>query len=279
MRTGPIISLILSIIVGVVAVFFGRSWLDSEADAALPPPPAEVIVEKVETTPVVVARERVERGDLLSNASLELVEWPNAFLPEGVLTNTDLLVGPDGSFPFALGVIVPGELIVSEKLSMRVPRDTLATLIEPGYRAVSIEVDDATGVSGFVLPDTRVDVILSRELVSSNGAVNFRPETLMRDIRVLAVDQSFASDLEGASLARTVTLQVNTTQAGQLIASSDIGRLGLALRSKDEPTLAAPVRRPVARRSAPRRTTASVRIIEGEEEQTVTAPVAAPTER
>ncbi|MEM6900997.1 MAG: Flp pilus assembly protein CpaB [Pseudomonadota bacterium] len=272
MRIGPIISLGLSIVVGIVAVVFGRTWLSNEAEAARPA--AEVIVEEVQTEAILVATALINRGDALEDVLFEVKDWPADFIPAGVIKSPSELVLPNGTPTFALGTITPGEPILAAKISRSKPRDTLAGIIEPGFRAVSIEVDDATGVAGFVLPNHRVDVILSREIISRNGAENYRPETLVRNVRVLAVDQAFGDELDGATLARSVTLEVTPTQAGSLTAGADIGRLGLALRAEEDVSIAEPVVR--RRRAAPvrRPSRASVRIIEGEEEKTVTTPVA-----
>lgn len=273
MRIGPIISLGLSIVIGIVAVVFGRTWLNNEAEAARPA--AEVVVEEVETQTILVATALIERGDALEDVLFEQRDWPVDFVPAGAMSDAGEIVLPDGSLPFALGTITPGEPILAAKISRTKPRDTLAGIIEPGFRAVSIEVDDATGVAGFVLPNHRVDVILSREILSPNTGANYRPETLVRNVRVLAVDQAFGEELDGATLARSVTLEVSPHQAGLLTAGADIGRLGLALRAEHDVSLAEPVRKP--RRTTPvrRPSRASVRIIEGEEEKTVTTPVAA----
>ncbi|MEM7663194.1 MAG: Flp pilus assembly protein CpaB [Pseudomonadota bacterium] len=273
MRIGPIISLGLSIVIGIVAVVFGRTWLNNEAEAARPA--AEVVVEEVETQTILVATALIERGDALEDVLFEQKDWPVDFVPAGAMSDAGEIVLPDGSLPFALGTITPGEPILAAKISRTKPRDTLAGIIEPGFRAVSIEVDDATGVAGFVLPNHRVDVILSREILSPNTGANYRPETLVRNVRVLAVDQAFGEELDGATLARSVTLEVSPHQAGLLTAGADIGRLGLALRAEHDVSLAEPVRKP--RRTTPvrRPSRASVRIIEGEEEKTVTTPVAA----
>jgi len=271
MRIGPIISLVLSILVGIAAVVFGRTWLNNEAEASRSAP--EVIVEEVATTQILVAKAQIERGDAVEDTLVELVAWPEDFLPEGILNDPSDLILIDGGAPFALGTIAAGEPVLTAKISRTRPRDTLAGIIEPGYRAVSIEVDDATGVAGFVLPNHRVDVILSRELISQTGARNYRPETIVRNVRVLAIDQQFGDGLDGATLARSVTLEVSPTQAGLLTAGADIGRLGLSLRAEQDVSLAEPVRKA---RPAPvrRSSTAAIRVIEGEEEKTVTTPVA-----
>lgn len=277
MRTAPIVSLGLSIVVGIAAVVFGRGWLDSEADAANVP---AAVLEQVQTRDILVANTLIERGDLLTDKSFKIVSWPEEHLPEGYLSDTSMLTGADGNFPYALGVMVPGEPLLGGKLSPNAVRDTLAGLIEPGYRAVSIEVDDATGVAGFVLPDMRVDVNVFTEVGSNRSRQpQLQARTLLQDVRVLAVDQMFTESLEGAAPARTVTLQVTPAEARALGAASLGGQVGLALRAKGEVTILPPPpapRRAAPRRSAPTKRTTTIRVIEGDTETTVTAPVARP---
>ncbi|MEL6323320.1 MAG: Flp pilus assembly protein CpaB [Pseudomonadota bacterium] len=273
MRTGPVVSLILSIIVGVLAVVFGRSWINREADAALPPE-AAVAVQAVPTVPVLVANQLIERGMVVTDDLFDVAEWPETHLPDDVVVDMSMLDGPDGARPFSLGIIAPGEPLLAQKLSRNMPRETLAGVITPGYRAVAIQVDDATGVAGFVLPDHRVDVILSREFLASNGTSEFRAEPVVEDVRVLAVDQNFDETLEGAALARTVTVEVTSRQAQSVSAAADNGRLSLSLRAKEDITLEEP--KPAPRPVTPRRqkTTTTVRVISGEQEAAVTTPIA-----
>lgn len=277
MRTAPIISLGLSIVVGIAAVVFGRGWLNSEADATNAP---AVIVEEVATQDILVADLLLQRGDLLTEDSFTTVAWPAEHLPTGALTDVASITRPDGSFPYALGVVLPGEPLLGGKLSPVAVRDTLAALIEPGYRAVSIEVDDATGVAGFVLPDTRVDVNMFTDIKNrATGETTSKAKTLLQDVRVLAVDQLFHESIDGAAPARTVTLQVTPEQAHDLGSAVGAGRIGLALRGKDDVTILPPPepvrpRRVITRRAAPKKTTATIRVIQGDEETTVSAPVA-----
>lgn len=280
MRTAPIISLILSIIVGIAAVVFGRGWLNNEAGATDGP---AVRIQEVETQRILVADIAIARGELLSAVSFRQADWPVEHLPEGVVTDVAALLGEAETYPYALGVMVPGEPLLSAKLSAISVRDTLTTLIDIGYRAVAIEVDDATGVAGFVLPDHRVDVSLfidDRDPISKEHVRLAR--TLMTDIRVLAVDQAFSENMEGAALARTVTLQVTPDQANELGLAAEVGTLGLALRPEKEPSLAvlpvakAPPRRRRTPQPIPVKKEATIRVIEGDEETTVTTPVAGP---
>lgn len=270
MRMGPIVSFGLSILVGVAAVFFGRGWLDSEADAVAVP--SEVAVQ-IDTRQILVADILIERGDLLQETSFRFADWPTEHLPEGAIEDLSVIIGPEGDFPFALGVMVPGEPLHAGKLSPNIVRDTLAPMIERGFRAVSVEVEDHTGVSGFVLPDTRVDVSVYFTIDDPNtGDKKGRSETLAQDIRVLAVDQIFGEYLEGAKPARTVTLQVTPAQAAAIGRATEIGTIGLSLRAEDEESFLPPPPRRVTRARAPARKFTQIRVIQGDDEATVTTP-------
>lgn len=277
MRAGPIVSLILSILVGIAAVVFGRGWLNSEAEAARPVVTAATEpVAAPQLTEIYVANASIARGDAVSVDSLRLVEWPADYVPLGAVSDPSDFINPDGSMPFSLGVIVPGEPVLLNKLSSQTVRDTLAQLIDPGFRAVSVEVDDATGVAGFILPDHRVDVNSFREVFNAKGDREQRGELLLSDVRVLAIDQSFAEGQDGARLARTVTLQVTPEEANRLGVAVQAGTIGLALRRTDDDTKPVQaLRRHTSQRRAtpakPRFT--NIRVIAGEAEETVSAPV------
>lgn len=279
MRTGPMISLGLSILIGIVAVFWGRGWFSSEADAgtAIIAEPVSV-AEAVQTRTILVADIQLERGDLLSRAALREEEWPVDILPQGALTEIDALLSDEGTWPASVGVVVPGEPLVLGKFTHDAVRNTLAAIIEPGFRAISIHVDDASGVAGFVLPDHRVDVNVFEDTVHSvTGAPLQTAKTLLTDIRVLAVDQTFTDSVEGAAVARTVTLQVSPSQARSLGKAVQSGRIGLVLRPTGEKTLAPKPRstpRPVVAKAPSKRAPsfANIRVIEGDEEKTISAP-------
>lgn len=285
MRIAPIISLVLSVVVGIAAVVFGRGWLNTEADAANAP---AIIVQEVETRKILVSDITIERGDLLDGDAFRVVDWPQDHIPEGAVSDISAILNEDGSFPYALGVIVPGEPLINEKLSHTAVRDTLAAVIEPGFRAISVEVSDASGVAGFVLPDHRVDVNVFTESRSpTTGDTIYEAETILEDIRVLAVDQSFQENLEGAAPARTVTLQVTSAQSRKLGLAGQTAEIGLVLRPQGDTSLAQtepkpePKPRPVAAqtvvRAKPTPKFADIRVIQGDEEVIVKAPVAPET--
>jgi pilus assembly protein CpaB len=239
---------------------------------------------------VMVAARTIETGELLDPSMLKRMEWPESIVPDGTLGSEEEL--PEKAY--SRGLIVAGEPVNVSKLDMSGATLTLAGSIKPGMRAVSIVVRNDTGVAGFVLPGDRVDVneFMPREGRGSSyargnedmrisGDLIARP--VLKNVSVLAVDQTFDSNLEGALPSNTVTLEVTPEGALALGAASQRGALGLALIGRDEEaelvvaaqekvTKPAVVRAP-ARRKAP--TTAQVRVINGNQETEVTAPVSA----
>ena len=284
MKAGPLVSLGLSIVLGAGAVWLGRSYMSRDAADAQ----ADIRTPAIQMANVMVASATIEAGELLEASMLKRVEWPaDAILP-GSLASADEL--PERAY--SRGLIVAGEPIMMEKLDTTGASLTLAGAIKPGMRAVAIVVKNDTGVAGFVLPGDRVDVneFIPRETrgdtyargnedMRISGDLIARP--VLRNVTVLAVDQTFDPNLEGAFPSNTVTLEVTPEGALALGAASQRGALGLALIGREEEaeliveTKTEPVRKPAVVR-APRRTvptTATVRVINGAQETEVSAPI------
>jgi pilus assembly protein CpaB len=130
-----------------------------------------------------------------------------------------------------LHAIAENEPILASKITAPGQRASLSVVIEEGKKAVTIRVDDVLGVAGFVQPDDRVDVLLTR---TARGADESREgsaytDVLLQDIRVLAIDQ-LADRNTQAKPARAVTVEVDTADAQKLVLAASVGQLSLALR-------------------------------------------------
>jgi pilus assembly protein CpaB len=250
---------------------------------------AEISAPAIQMSSVVVATAAIEPGEQVSASNVKTVNWPADSVPEGVVEDASAL----SEILYARGLILPGEPIMLEKLDAEGNLLTLAAAIEPGMRAVSVTVRSDTGVAGFVLPGDRVDVneFIQREPGQSaasygGDAVRVTADLIARpvlqNVKVLAVDQTFDSGLEGARPSSTVTLEVSPDGALRLGAAGMQGALGLALIGRKEEAevirlVKAEPKRPVVRRRAPKApSTANVRVINGDKEVTVTAPAAQP---
>lgn len=283
MKAIPLISLGLSLALGAGAIFFGREFMGGdgpEANAAVTAAPA------IQMTQIAVAATTIEPGKLIDPAMVELRDWPASAVPQGALRAVSEL----GETAYSRGLVVAGEPLLAEKIDLTGSVLTLAANIQPGMRAVSIVVSNDTGVAGFVLPGDRVDV---NEFVEEKDAraapedsrrsANVLAQPVLKGVKVLAVDQTFESGLEGARPSNTVTLEVTPQDALLLGAASRRAALGLALIGREEelaevieaPKVAkTPQTRPARTARAP--VTATVRVINGSEDTQVTTPVAPP---
>ena len=124
------------------------------------------------------------------------------------------------------------------KLDQPGERGFLAAVLQPGYRAVTVTVTASTGVAGFVMPGDRVDLILSRSLEGGGPQRRFVSETVLQDVRVLAMDQRAAQAKKDVTIPQTATLEVTPKGAEIIAVTSQVGPLSLSLRSLAEPQAA-----------------------------------------
>jgi pilus assembly protein CpaB len=283
MKPTTLISLGLSLLLGAGAVFLGRNYMTSTTSEAS----AASLMPAVEMSSVLVATSVIETGDLIDRSALKVTPWPAEAIPADALRSLDEL----NAVAYARGLIVPGEPLMRTKLDETGSVLTLAASITPGMRAVSVVVGNDTGVAGFVLPGDRVDVnefvsleergrAVARDGERASGDVVAR--SVLRNVNVLAIDQTFEAGLEGARPSSTVTLEVTPDDGLALSAASQRGALGLALIGRhEEAELVAEIRKtpePVRIVSRPRvaraPSTARIRVINGDAETEVTTPVA-----
>lgn len=128
--------------------------------------------------------------------------------------------------------IQAGEPITFRKVVRAGESGYLAVLLAPGQRAASIPVTVDTGAGGFILPGDRVDVILTRRLETGKPNALFLSRSILRNMKVLAIDQTTQTDKDAAAvIGATATLEVNSDEAETLAAAKAAGTLSLALRS------------------------------------------------
>jgi pilus assembly protein CpaB len=208
-----------------------------------PSAPAPVVEPKVVEAPmakILVAKDLIPAGEHLKPDSLQWMDWPEAALQPEYITAT---ATPDATTTMgdqvARSAIYPGEPIREAKLTTG-GTGYLSALLDPGTRAVSVQIQAASSSGGFIVPNDRVDVVLTR---STPGSGNQDSETLLRNVKVLAIndrlgDSPPASDSEsgdekatkGFSSQAIATLALDPTQAKVIINSTGMGALSLMLR-------------------------------------------------
>lgn len=188
---------------------------------------------------IMTAATEIKRGDLIQPYMLKAQSWPAEAVPAGSFTDPAMLLpAEEGGEPRrALRSLVAGEVVLESKISGFGEKVTIAQSLSPNARAMAIKVDAVTAVGGFVTPGDYVDVLLTR-----GDAETLMTDTILRNIRVVAVDQSDDEQSEKPDVAATVTVEV-TAEQGQVIALAQrAGTLSLALRTPDS-TDAAPIER------------------------------------
>jgi len=174
---------------------------------------------------VFVAADDLQVGTKIEDKDIKLVHFPSNVLPIGVFHHREKLLGR--------GVIQPiakDELILTNKLAGENAGYGLPALIPPGMRAVSVRVNDTSSVSGFVLPGTRVDVLLTGE---PQGSTQTQTTTVLENIFVLANGTRLERPPGGGEPISTsvVTLLVSPDDAQKLTLASNQGRIQLVLRN------------------------------------------------
>ena len=256
MRRGTVITLCASAAFGVLAIVVARGFIDNAvstqykqsqkqkaANIAIAPMP----VPKIDTVSVMVTDIDLMPGDTLTEQSVNIVEFPASSVPNGSYASyEDLFIDPNNP-SVALTKMTQGEPVLAFKISAPGGRASLSASLAENMRAVSIRVNDVTGVAGFVQPEDRVDIILTREIDPTNigrfgkksGEAEHKPvftaEILLQNIKVLGTDQTTHTDTgnakPNAKLVKTITLEVSALETQKLALATSVGTLSLSLRA------------------------------------------------
>lgn len=187
--------------------------------------------------PVVVASKALPVGASIARDSVRLRELPESLLPAGAFSRVEDVVDRPVISP-----IQPDEPVVEARLAAKGSGMGLGPMIPPGMRAISVRVNDVVGVSGFVLPGMRVDVLVTGK---PPNRADTETQTVLQNITVLSAGQTMQADSRSQPIVvPVVTLLVNPAEAEALTLSNNEGRIQLVLRnSTDRATVATHGRR------------------------------------
>jgi pilus assembly protein CpaB len=204
---------VLSLIFGIFAVYLAQNWLKSNASQ----PSSE------QSASVLTMATMVPMGTIVERKHLVMSSFPDAIIYEGSVKKFE-----DAEGKITNQKIFQGEILREEKLNKKGEGSSLASLIEPKMRAVTIRVNDIVGVAGFLLPGNRVDVI---NLFNQDG---YKTDIVLSNVKILAIDQRASNDENKPMLVRAVTLELTLDQAEALLVAEGRGSLQLALRNPND---------------------------------------------
>ena len=227
------IVLALAVTVGGVFAFATYRYVQK-----LPAPTAA----KLQTRPVVIAVANLDLGASLRPEDLRVIDWPAESVPAGAFEHVEDVVGRGIIQP-----VVQNEAILPNKLASKEAGAGLPPVIRPGYRALSVRVNDVVGVAGYVLPGTHVDVVAT--VNPTNQQTDVTSKVVLTNVEVLASGTKIERDSEQNKpiAVSVVTLLVNPIDAERLTLASTEGKIQLALRNPlDLATPSTPGIRPAA---------------------------------
>jgi len=216
-RTRPFLLLLLALVSGGIAAAVALRYIQQRSTPLMATEPVRA--------QIVVAARSLPLGSLVGERDVKTLDWSGGAVPTGFVSNPAEVVGR--------GLLVPvqeNEPILISKLAAVGMGGGLPVIIDEGMRAITIGVDQVVGVSGFVLPSTRVDVLLT--LQSNENLKEPATKVLMQNVRTLAAGQSIQQDKEGKPRqVSVVTFLVSPEQAETLALASQQGRIQLTLRN------------------------------------------------
>jgi pilus assembly protein CpaB len=211
----PAVFFACATLLGIVTLWMVHSYTQSLTQTAQ--------VEQKPTIQVVITTDNIPIGTKLEEKHLRVTAWPAESRPTASFTNTEELVGK-----VTIASLVANEPLVASKLVGGTQSALLPQMIPAGMRAMSVPVTKVSGISGFVTPGTKVDVVA---VVQTRGEiVTKRAFTLLQDVKVLAMNQTLDEREAKPTVVDTVTVLVTPADAQRLMLAAAEGSLMLSLR-------------------------------------------------
>ncbi len=225
-----ILLLVFAIAAAGGTALVARGWMISERAAmSAQQKPAPVVASQF----VLVAKANLPAGRFVKADDFRWQAWP-----DGTLAPTYIVKGkrqPEDLVGAVLRAgIAAGEPVADSRLVKPGERGFMAAVMQPGMRALSLPINATTGISGFVFPGDRVDLLVTHTIeVEGPGKRknSLATETVLTDVRVLAVDQTLDDQTNKPLLAKTVTFEVTPKEAEIVRVAARLGSLSLTLRS------------------------------------------------
>jgi pilus assembly protein CpaB len=223
-RLPPWLWLLMALVFGATATFMALGWMKTQSQRQAKP------IEKP-MAPVVVAAKDIDAANALRVDQLSVAQWPKESCPKGGFVRIDEAAGRVTVLPLGAG-----EPILEPKLAPKGTPAGMVALVPPGKRAMTVKVDEASGVAGFIIPNNRVDVVVS----INRGDFSKDPfaRVVLENLRVLGTGQKIIEKQPDGrpQVVPTVTLEVSPEEGERLALAAQEGHISLVLRSQKDET-------------------------------------------
>jgi len=224
------------VVLGVAVAAGGVAAYLASGHKPAPEAPKAPVVQQIETVDVLVAKSDLNRGQVIDAHDIGWQLWPKAAANSNFIVKT---ARPDAIAQFTGGIVrvavAAGQPIYDPMVVLAKGSGFLAAVLPKGMRAVALDITPESDAGGFILPEDHVDILLTRHdkaAEKSTGTEKIVTDTILRNVRVLAVDQS-VEEKSGTKVVvgRTATVELTPQQAETLALSRQLGSLSLSLRS------------------------------------------------
>jgi len=233
MTLRSILLLMFALVAAGLTAVYARGWIAAERADFMASIPKEA--PAAPSTLVLVAKEDLPAGTFVKPANMKWQAWPEDGLVE------EYWIQGERDMKELEGAVVrllisAGQPITNSRVVHAGDRGFLAAVLNPGMRGVSIPVNATSGIAGFVFPGDWVDLILTirrnvKDAESGNTGTRYFSETMLTDVRVLAIDQNIENEKGEINVAKTATLEVTPKQAEMVAIALELGSLSLSLHS------------------------------------------------
>ncbi|MBK1718207.1 Flp pilus assembly protein CpaB [Thiocystis violacea] len=172
---------------------------------------------------VVAASADVPFGTQIDATLIKMVPLPREAIPASAFTDPKEVIGRVAATP-----LYKGEILLQGRVVEHLGGSALAAVVEEGKRAITVGVNEVVGVGGFLLPGNRVDLLAIRRQSGGDGSVS---RTLLQNLKVLAVDQTTSPDKKDPVIVRSITLEVDPSQAEEIARATEDGKVRFTLRN------------------------------------------------
>lgn len=224
---------ILGLAIGsaVLAGLLAKGFIGQKPDKEI----AEI--RKVKTVDVLTASKDILMGERFVDGSTAWKPWPVENVTDAMITRDEK---PDAKEAYlsarARLAVYEGETILEKKLVLPGETGFMSAILPKGMRAISVAISEHSSAGGFILPNDRVDVILTKKVDNPQSSDKIiTSETVLSNVRVLAINQTYRQDKEGDTVTvaegKTATLELDPRQSEIISMIESVGELSLALRS------------------------------------------------
>jgi pilus assembly protein CpaB len=220
LKRQSLIAIGIAVVLGLVAVYLANIFLTAGRAGQAPEG----------TVKVAVAAVPLEYGAEVTPEKIRFIDYPADVLPAGSFRSARELL-PNGRARIALMAMAANEPILARKVTGPGQGASIAALLPEGKRAAAVRINDVSGVGGFIKPNDSVDVLVTRQASTDNSGSNAQlTDLLLKNVRVIALDQDAANQDGKPAVAKTATLEVTPIDAQKLALAQQVGEISLVLR-------------------------------------------------